>query len=638
MLLYLLSFLISGAGANSESSDPPLTVTLTDGQAGKCFLIATGKPSAVTPYRCHFGGTERMLFRQKSQQSTWNANPPLGTAPGSYSSPEYDWTMIGPTEKTGTPRTFPVQQIVEKGKTTIVPPPGLMADVFKSGSGASEESLTVETLALNIVLQQVTMLAAKEPEIFASGELASFKKQTLTSVQRRLEAIQKIFSDRQETVIRLQTGQVTRCRRGASLDVKPRFPTFASGQMVEKSCPFWTCDDVRIDGKTYSAVLRQEDEPNGFVGPQLMLSNASGLAPIPVIESAEVPSGSGTVKTYQLPKGSLAYNSGGGYGAVSPEPREEKTFSKKRLEKSKDAYRFLSGPMSMGLFKGENQFCNDPKVSRALSQLEKSRQRMEDDILRAKTVELIDLSPEVLQMGFGSAVSAGETRSAKAIRSRTVEKKLLPEDACRLSKGVYYRPEVAERLDEIKRTMSEPSEDALTEDEVAELFKEIAAMPDIPFRYTRDGCYARAHVITHRLKERGIEPEKIWAFGDLFPKAVKDLRWRYHVAPVVSVKGPGGKIRRIVIDPALADRPLEVSEWLTTFSPRGKKQWMEATFPPPWDAGSRGKIAVSFTNPEIYWPDLTPKDPKKSFDQATATNAEYLRALETNPPSSPSPR
>ncbi|MBX7214204.1 MAG: hypothetical protein K1X39_09360 [Thermoflexales bacterium] len=88
---------------------------------------------------------------------------------------------------------------------------------------------------------------------------------------------------------------------------------------------------------------------------------------------------------------------------------------------------------------------------------------------------------------------------------------------------------------------------------------------DIAFNYPPDGCYARAHMMTTRIRETyGVEPSKVWAFGDLSVDTngpYGSVRWGYHVAPVLPVLQPDGTVVNMVIDPSIARRPISVNEW-----------------------------------------------------------------------------
>ncbi len=80
------------------------------------------------------------------------------------------------------------------------------------------------------------------------------------------------------------------------------------------------------------------------------------------------------------------------------------------------------------------------------------------------------------------------------------------------------------------------------------------------------GCLQRAHILNHRLATMGIESGKVYATGNSGINYNIDgqagyYTWAFHVAPTVLVRY-GDRVQMMVIDPALAQRPLTVSQWL----------------------------------------------------------------------------
>lgn len=106
-------------------------------------------------------------------------------------------------------------------------------------------------------------------------------------------------------------------------------------------------------------------------------------------------------------------------------------------------------------------------------------------------------------------------------------------------------------------------------------------------------CGQRAHVMTRIMENEGISSGKVFVrphwngmFGNqIWPKngsAGKD-GWSYHVAPFIFVK-KGEKIEQQVLDPALFEKPVALSEWRTQLdnaaepfiSSRYNLKWQEA--------------------------------------------------------------
>jgi len=114
------------------------------------------------------------------------------------------------------------------------------------------------------------------------------------------------------------------------------------------------------------------------------------------------------------------------------------------------------------------------------------------------------------------------------------------------------------------------SPDAIESDQAIAIFAELAAAQDLALRFPADGCYARTHLMVQRLLDRGVTPFKVWAFAasatDLLWWESLDhpdgrVEWRYHVAPVLLVRGPDGNSREMAFDPMLFDRPVPLEEW-----------------------------------------------------------------------------
>jgi hypothetical protein len=113
---------------------------------------------------------------------------------------------------------------------------------------------------------------------------------------------------------------------------------------------------------------------------------------------------------------------------------------------------------------------------------------------------------------------------------------------------------------------------SLPEDVADGEFRHLARQGHIPFDYPFDCCTARAHEMCRILRERGFVPRKIWNYGDGWMRSPKratlrvdtpfgSFDWTYHVAPVVNVRRNSGAVRRMVLDPAILDRPELISTW-----------------------------------------------------------------------------
>jgi hypothetical protein len=168
----------------------------------------------------------------------------------------------------------------------------------------------------------------------------------------------------------------------------------------------------------------------------------------------------------------------------------------------------------------------------------------------------------------------------------------------------------------------------LTRREADAAFARMAEQSDLAFRYLPDGCYARAHLMTRRLRKLGVAADKVWAFPPSAGEQLQvssalapggRLKWQYHVAPVVSVRTGAGVVD-MVIDPALFDRPVTVIDWGSALATSaGRVPWLTRAPPDAPPKLPSGKRAAG-----SYMPSGDPPNPDKA---ALDTLARY-KALE----------
>jgi pentatricopeptide repeat protein len=98
---------------------------------------------------------------------------------------------------------------------------------------------------------------------------------------------------------------------------------------------------------------------------------------------------------------------------------------------------------------------------------------------------------------------------------------------------------------------------------------------DISFRYVKDGCFARAHLMVRRMQSQGVKPAKVWAIANPDPLTIKTrtglVTWKYHVAPIVRVRYPEGE-RDMVIDPSMFNKPVTIADWRAAMHRPGASQ------------------------------------------------------------------
>lgn len=130
---------------------------------------------------------------------------------------------------------------------------------------------------------------------------------------------------------------------------------------------------------------------------------------------------------------------------------------------------------------------------------------------------------------------------------------------------------------------------AISYKEAQKVFDSLAGLRSIDFRYLKQGCEARCHIMCGELFDQKIIAQKAWAFeGQNRLKVVfsdqSSADWpRFHVAPIVQVVMPDGKTQNYVIDPGLFKGPATVEQWRDTM--RAKQENVYIT---NYDKGPNG--------------------------------------------------
>jgi len=109
------------------------------------------------------------------------------------------------------------------------------------------------------------------------------------------------------------------------------------------------------------------------------------------------------------------------------------------------------------------------------------------------------------------------------------------------------------------------------EEELHQIFSDLAKDPKYAFEVVENGCWGRAHIMARELEKRGIRVGKIFAEGDLTVSTTKavngtGVRWSYHVAPVIAVETKKGVELR-VMDPAMFEKAVLVKTWTDKMLP-----------------------------------------------------------------------
>ena len=128
-----------------------------------------------------------------------------------------------------------------------------------------------------------------------------------------------------------------------------------------------------------------------------------------------------------------------------------------------------------------------------------------------------------------------------------------------------------------KPTYSEiPQSNAISVSKLESIFDFILNQSNLEFDYSYGSCEDRAHAISLMLSSMGIDNKKVWNFDPYYislfnaqqqlnaadkSKLNTSVYWGFHVAVMVLVKQEE-QVKLVVIDPAIAAKPIEVKKWL----------------------------------------------------------------------------
>jgi|GEM_PF-3717240 len=114
-------------------------------------------------------------------------------------------------------------------------------------------------------------------------------------------------------------------------------------------------------------------------------------------------------------------------------------------------------------------------------------------------------------------------------------------------------------------------------------FNDSGTETPIPYTYPIDGCYARAHMMEQRLTALGFKTRNVYglAMGGALkvqseysaqvsggvanvPGSPSYTRWRYHIAPIITMLDDKKQPVDMVIDPSIASGPITIDQWMAT--------------------------------------------------------------------------
>jgi hypothetical protein len=122
--------------------------------------------------------------------------------------------------------------------------------------------------------------------------------------------------------------------------------------------------------------------------------------------------------------------------------------------------------------------------------------------------------------------------------------------------------------------VAQSSDELVTSQAFSQAADVIRGIDYLPFNYKEDGCYARSLYMAMELAAIGRESNAIFAFAKPGTALqVGDIRWGYHVAPMLFVGTSYDDAKWMVLDPSISRVPLDSAAWVAKMGfPAGTPQ------------------------------------------------------------------
>lgn len=277
---------------------------------------------------------------------------------------------------------------------------------------------------------------------------------------------------------------------------------------------------------------------------------------------------------------------------------------------SRSSYDYLqhiakSPPDAFGL----KEACSSPQVNKLFKEQQKIATEMKDYLVYADIISYVtSINGDVNSVYIDKAKAQ---KMGCTFQDKILDYNVLPE------------LQRLESLSGVKAPKKYPSEK-----DVQDLFRKARFMNDIPFDYKYDGCFARAHVMARRFEKMGFTVKKAWIKGDLrIPNT--DIRWGYHVAPIIEAKDSKGKIVQYVIDPSVTEVAVTIDQWADSMNKSEGVRVMKTTYPIPENGLDFGRTVLAVSSSDAYGPiDLKNATEAQKMEDATTILAEFNQILE----------
>lgn len=501
----------------------------------------------------------------------------------------YHYVALGTDDKGEI--SSPLIKKVEKGSKTLYEVPHNIGDYkFPSMGTASAEYMNKIGLVDSFINGRAYDNYGKKiekkkgsPEYEATAALLAKKRDEFKS------AYDQAFND-SEYSVEMEDGQKIKCQRGSTRPLTKDQTDYAARNSFNFQCGTFKCDPLIVNGKSYESTMLYESSPGAFGSTSIHLFNADGFGPnlrIKKIHSEKIQSPL-VDNSYLLSSSNNAYDPYAMYANALPE----------RLGSDRDKIAIYKNPYFQQMMDFQKNICTD---SSALEKLVEVRKQL------LKKVADLEMAEFIQVMADGSLVGYYIDPNKSA------------EYGC-LYNGLVLDPNAAKNLEKLKKNIypDRKVDQTISLQRATDLFNKAANMKDIAWKYKYDGCYARAHLMARRFEEEGVRVDKVWIKGDLYVPGT-DIRWNFHVAPIVYVEDDKGGFQKMVIDPSLFDKPVTVEEWDNKMSKNTAKGSVITAFPFPENVAAFERSSLSFSSSDPYLPresiNLSEEDKMKMSNQ-----------------------
>ncbi len=468
--------------------------------------------------------------------------------------------------KTGMPKIKIVESLTSDGKILFAaktfPKSEVVTNLSTIKADYNEKISSVENFFGNGMGHFAKIKKGSDLYETVAAEIISSKDQLKQSFDPIIKA--KNYS------VELSDGQKINCVRSATRAFSKEEQEFAKQMDLTYQCGAFKCNPVIVNGKSYEATLIYDSSPNSFSPTSFHLMDQSGIGPKVALKTI-------TTNDYNIPMASEEelkdrYT---GYASMI-----EKLYPE-RLGDDRSLIAAYKNPLLQESLNYNQNLCSD---SEALTQLIEAKKKLLIKLAELEMAEFIQVLADGRLIG------------------QYIDPSKASEYGC-LHNGLYLDKNAEKNLQLLKKNIypDRKVEQTITPARASELFNKAAAMKDIAWKYTPDGCYARAHLMARRFEAEGVRVDKVWIKGDLaVPEA--GVRWNFHVAPILYVENEKGQIQKMVIDPSLFDKPVTVEEWDNKMKKGTAKGSVITAFPFPENAAVFERSALSFSSSDPYLP------------------------------------